>query len=289
MPELPEVETIRRTLVPHLLGQVVRQVRLLTPSVWRGQDPAKVAGKRVASLDRRGKHLLIFLSPPPPSPGSSEPVEMVLHVHLGMTGRLIFVPRTEEPGAHLDPEEISGRHVHAVFAFDRGELCFWDQRRFGYLELLRADALESHPRLRLGPEPLDEEFMPSVLQRMLAGRRAPVKAVLLDQHILAGVGNIYADEALHRAGVNPLRPAGELKPVEVEALRHALQQVLQEAIAARGTTFSDYRDGEGQPGEFVSRLRVYGREGEPCPRCGAAIARQRFGGRSTYFCPRCQK
>lgn len=268
---MPEVETIRRTLEPHLLGQVVGRVDLLTPSVWRGEEPGAAAGQRITALDRRGKHLLIFL-------GDARP--MVLHTHLGMTGRLIFVP-PGEPGP--------GRHVHAVFSLDRGDLYYQDQRRFGYLELLAADAVDAHPRLRLGPEPLDGDFTATVLAGMLSGRRAPVKAVLLDQHILAGVGNIYADEALHRAGVHPLRPAGELSRAEVGALRDALQEVLAEAISARGTTFSDYRDGDGQPGEFVFRLRVYGREGEPCPRCGAPVARQRLGGRSTCFCPRCQR
>ncbi|MEW5934769.1 MAG: bifunctional DNA-formamidopyrimidine glycosylase/DNA-(apurinic or apyrimidinic site) lyase, partial [Bacillota bacterium] len=206
--------------------------------------------------------------------------ELVLHVHLGMTGRLVFLP----PG---DP--APDRHVHARFSFDRGELYYQDTRRFGYLELLPGSALGDHPRLRLGPEPLDGSFTTEVLRGMLAGRRAPVKAVLLDQHIMAGIGNIYADEALHRAGVHPLRPAGDLGEREVETLRDALREVLEEAIAARGTTFSDYRDGEGRPGEFVSRLCVYGREGEACPRCGTPVARQRLGGRSTYFCPCCQK
>lgn len=270
MPELPEVETIRRTLARHLLGQEVRAVLLLTPAVWRGGDPDAMVGRRITVLDRRGKHLLISLDGQP---------GLVLHVHLGMTGRLIFVP----PGGPL-PD----RHVHAQFSFDHGKLYYQDTRRFGYLELLPGGALEGHPRLCLGPEPLDEEFTAGMLQGMLAGRRAPVKAVLLDQHILAGIGNIYADEALHRAGVHPLRPAGDLSRREVEALRDALREVLEEAIAARGTTFSDYRDGEGQPGQFVWRLRVYGREGEPCPGCGTPVARERLGGRSTYFCPRCQ-
>lgn len=315
MPELPEVETIRRTLVPYLLGQVVRAVHLFTPTVWRGQDPAAMVGCHVTGLDRRGKHLLISLSRSPGSahgdaasrPGASDQPpggaaarsadggggavrsagsggpalgELVLHVHLGMTGRLTFLP----PG---DP--APDRHVHARFSFDRGELSYQDTRRFGYLELLPGSSLGDHPRLRLGPEPLDGSFTTEVLRGMLAGRRAPVKAVLLDQHIMAGIGNIYADEALHRAGVHPLRPAGDLGEREVETLRDALREVLEEAIAARGTTFSDYRDGEGRPGEFVSRLCVYGREGEACPRCGTPVARQRLGGRSTYFCPRCQK
>ena len=271
MPELPEVETIRRTLGPHLLGQVVRAVWLLTPTVWRGQEPVAMVGRCVTALDRRGKHLLIFLDGSP---------ALLMHVHLGMTGRLIFVP----PGA-----PVPDRHVHARFSFDRGELYYQDTRRFGYLELLPVGALDGHPRLRLGPEPLDADFTAGVLQGLLAGRRAPVKAVLLNQHILAGIGNIYADEALHRAGVHPLRPAGDLSQAEVEALRAALREVLEEAISARGTTFSDYRDGEGQPGQFVAHLRVYGREGEACPNCGTPVARRRLGGRSTYFCPRCQK
>lgn len=279
MPELPEVETIRRTLAPRLTGRVVREVQVATPAVWRRGDPAALPGCRVLGVGRRGKHLLIPLERPDAG-GAGGGAGLVLHVHLGMTGRLLFVPR----GGPL-PE----CHLHARLAFDGGELCYQDTRRFGYLEVLPPEALEGDPGLRLGPEPLDPPVTARRLREVLAGRRAPVKAVLLDQRVLAGVGNIYADEALHRAGVNPLRPAGELGEGEVAAVAEALREVLEEAIAARGTTFSDYRDGEGRPGGFGPRLRVYGREGEPCPRCGHPVTRGRLGGRSTYFCPCCQK
>lgn len=273
MPELPEVETIRRTLEPHLVGGVVREVRLDTPSVWRGLPPGTLVGRTVVGLRRRGKHILMALSG-----------DMVLHLHLGMTGRLVFVP-----AGGLPPPDLSARHLHVRFALDRGQLHYWDQRRFGYLELIPGGALGDHPRLKLGPEPLDEDFTPAGLGCLLAGRRAPVKALLLDQRILAGLGNIYADEALHRAGIDPLRPAGTLDADQVNALWRAMREVLGEAIAARGTTFSDYRDGEGEPGGFASRLRVYGREGEACPRCGTTLLRRKVGGRSTYFCPGCQR
>lgn len=285
MPELPEVETIRRTLAPHLVGQTVREIWLWRPSVWRGKPPRLLQGRRVLALTRRGKHLFFHLDG-----GCS----LTLHAHLGMTGRLLYrasrppvvsdrLATSERPAASEPPE----KHVQAVLLFEEGELHFRDVRRFGYLELTGEEEIVSS--LRLGPEPLDPDFGPAVLAASFQGRRAPVKALLLDQRLLAGVGNIYADESLHRAGISPWRPAGELGPEERERLAGALREVLEEAIAWRGTTFSDYRDGEGQPGGFASRLRVYGREGEPCPRCGHPVVRQRLGGRGTYFCPHCQE
>ncbi len=282
MPELPEVETIRRTLVPHLVGQEVREVRLLTPLVWRGLPPSCLGGLSILELTRRGKHLFVHFSG-----------DMVLHVHLGMTGRLIYnevghngpAGGTGQAGAAV-PLPGPDRHVHVVLLLTRGELHYWDQRRFGYLELGVAEDVTG---LSLGPEPVDVNFDTGTLARILEGRRAPVKSVLLDQHRLAGVGNIYADESLWRSGILPFRAAGSLTGQEIEVLARALREVLKEAIARRGTTFSDYRDGEGRPGDFGSRLSVYGRVGEPCPRCGTAIERTKVAGRGTYFCPRCQK
>lgn len=286
MPELPEVETIRRTLAPLLIGRRVEGVTVRSPHCLAGpaapaagpaEGPAAWAeflkGRTFAGLERRGKYLIARLD------------RGLLVVHLRMTGRLVY---------YGDGAPEPDRHTHVIISLEGGgELRFWDQRKFGRLYLYpdggaaEGDAAGSAGMVRLGPEPLADGFTPERLAAALAGRRARIKALLLDQRVVAGLGNIYADEALFLAGVHPDREAGSLSAEEVRRLWEAIRAVLAAAIAHRGTTFSDYRDGLGAAGEFAPLLNVYRREGQPCRRCGATIVRLR-GGRSTRLCPGCQ-
>lgn len=277
MPELPEVETLASDLRPYLVGRTVLGCDLRFPGIVRYPDPGcfaeLVVGHRVEALSRRGKYLFHHLSPP----GEN----LLLVVHLGMTGQWRRVaPNTPEPD-----------HLHAVFELDDGSLLrYRDVRRFGRLllggeaELTAVRALPS-----LGPDPVDAEFTAADLYRRLHPRRAPVKALLLDQSVVAGVGNIYADEALWRARVRPDRPAGALSRAAVVRLREALQEVLIQAIENRGSSVRSYRDTWGELGQEQERLQVYGRAGQPCPRDGHPLSLIRMAGRSTVFCRRCQR
>lgn len=269
MPEMPEVETVRRTLKPHVVGQRVVGVDVALPRLLKyGLTPeelaATIVGHTIADLQRRAKYLRFVLA------GS----ERVLVAHLGMTGVLMFA--TEPPP--------SLTHVRAVIALAEGALYFDDVRTFGKLYLSPADE-----PTRLGPEPLSDGFTPARLAQICRGRRAKVKSLLLDQRQLAGLGNIYADEALFAAGINPERVAATLTADEVSRLHQAVNDVIAAGIADGGTTVSDYRDGNGHGGMHQEHLRVYQRTGAPCPVCGAPIARAVIGSRSSHFCPRCQK
>ncbi len=273
MPELPEVETVRRQLESALRGSRIVGVEVLLHRLVRYPScPAYrrgLKGKTVMAVGRRGKYLLLHLD------GGR-----VLVFHLGMTGSLRF----NAPG------EPRPRHTHLVFRLEDGrELLYVDPRTFGETALLREGDHRPLPGLnRLGPEPLEEAFTPQELRRALRGK-CRVKAALLDQSRLAGMGNIYADEALHRAGIHPLRRVDGLSPPEVERLHRAIREVLREAVDRGGSSVSDYVDTRGERGGFQDSHRVYRRAGEPCPRCGETIAREKVAGRSTYFCPRCQR
>src|SRR2546422_5359956 len=273
MPELPEVETVRRGLERRILGRrivrvEVREPRLRTPLAAAALR-RKLLGRRIESLDRRAKYLLLHLSD-----------AQVLVVHLGMTGRLAV----EQADAPLRP------HTHVRLGLDReGELRFADTRRFGMLFVVRQDRLSVHPRfVHLGPEPLGSDFSPEYLRRRAARVRKPIKNFLMDAAVVVGVGNIYATEALHRARVHPSTPAGRLGAQRLERLRAEVREVLTEALLAGGTTLQDFRDVDGREGDFQVDLRVYDREGEPCPRCGRTIRRIVQAGRSTFYCPGCQ-
>jgi len=273
MPELPEVETIRRGLTPLLVGRrvtavTVRERRLRQPIAVR--TLARLRGARLTAVRRRSKYLLLDTD-----------AGLTLLLHLGMTGR-IWVAEADGPARP---------HQHVVFGLDDGrELRFADSRRFGLLEVVPSGRLDRHPRLAgLGPEPLEDGLSAALLFRATRGRRKPVKNLLMDTRAIAGVGNIYACESLHRAGVNPRRPVGRVGEAAWERLVGSLRAVLEEALGAGGTTLRDFLNAEGEAGYFAVSLRVYDREGEPCGRCGRRIRRIVQAGRSTFFCPGCQR
>ncbi len=287
MPELPEVETVCRQLDPELAGRRIEALEVLDARWCRPVPPAgleaAVAGSTIEGLGRRGKYLLLGLS-----------AERTLVMHLRMTGNLVLV----EGESKLDPSEgmrlyegersTSERHLRARFDLDDGrELWFTDPRRFGEAFLIDNADLEQRFS-RLGVEPLSDEFTAAALAEMTAGRTAPLKSFLLDQSGVAGVGNIYADEALFRARLHPLSPAGSMKPEHHEALREGVIAALEVGIDGGGASIDDYRDGRGEKGTMQDEFLVHTREGEPCPRCGTAISRIVVSGRSTYYCPSCQ-
>ena len=274
MPELPEVETIRRQLEPLLAGRRIRRAEIRDPRLTRPLDPAPIAkaleGERIAGLDRRGKYLIVRFES-----------GRVLLIHLRMTGNLRVTSDGRAP---------EGPHDRAVINLDnRSTMTYRDVRRFGTWLLVDEAELEWYLGERVGREPLERSFGSASLAARLAGRRAPVKAALLDQRTVAGLGNIYADEALWRARVHPLRPAGELEPDEVRRLHRALRDALRAGIARQGATLRDYSTPDGERGAMQEEFRVYGREGEPCPRCGTPIEKIRAAGRGTSYCPNCQR
>lgn len=277
MPELPEVETVRRQLAAALPGRTVETVRVLLPRVVQNVTPEElgslVAGRSFADIGRRGKFLLLNFA-------RHNGSDARLIIHLRMTGRLMVT----------DAQADELPYTRVVFSLDDGrELRFADMRTFGTLHFVGEGHDDGPPSLAsLGPEPLDDSFTPDVLADALAGRRAPIKAVLLDQRRVAGLGNIYVDESLYLTRIHPERPAGELTDEEIARLHGAIRSVLEEAIVKGGTTIRDYVDGRGVPGEFQQYLHAYGRAGQPCGRCGAEFIRLRVAGRGTHVCPRCQ-
>ena len=274
MPELPEVETVVRGLRPRLRGRRIVRLEVRQPLIIRSSVSGfrrALGGARIDGVHRNGKYILLELRS---SARRSRPVFWV--VHLGMTGQF-YVCRPEAPRL---------KHTHVIARLSSGEqLRFRDPRRFGKMLLLRETQLADY-FAPLGPEPLRLSF--ERFARLFAGRRAPVKNLLLNQNRLRGLGNIYANEALFVAGVHPARAAGSLDRAELERLHRAMRDVLRRAIAEQGTTVADYRTAEGLPGDYQNFLRVYDREGQPCPRCGATIERLVLAGRSAHFCPRCQ-
>ena len=281
MPELPEVETVRRGLQPHLEGHRITRAEARRPDLRWPLPPDLVqvlTGARVTGLRRRSKYILADLE----DRGS-------LLLHLGMSGRML-IEGASQGEFHRDPAILS-RHDHVVIWNDQGtRITFNDARRFGMVDLIPEGA--AHPLLaHLGPEPLSEDFRPELLARAFANRRAPVKAALLDQRIVAGLGNIYVSEALHRAGIDPRRQAGRIGAARLAALTGHIRDVLTEAIAAGGSSLRDHRQATGELGYFQHSFRVYDREGAPCPTpgCGGQIQRIVQSGRSSYFCARCQK
>jgi formamidopyrimidine-DNA glycosylase len=291
MPELPEVETIRAQLAPVVQGRRIERLEVLDARWSRPLSGREISdaveGRTVQRLGRRGKYLLWSLSG-----------DVHLAQHLRMTGSILCDPDPEPRhtrvrmilGAAVGsraPAAKAGARKTTAAASTR--LAFIDPRRFGTGELLLGSpALEDFLAARLGLEPFDEGFTGSHLRALARGSRAPIKALLLDQRKIAGVGNIYADEALHRAGIHPLRPAGRLTLAQLACLRETVIDALDAGIAARGATIDDFRHVDGVRGSFQDQFLVHRREGEPCPRCGATIVKMVVAGRGTYVCETCQ-
>jgi len=274
MPELPEVETIKNTLTPLICGDTIIKAHILRSDVIKYPDASTFAknieGKKIASLGRRGKYLLFLWE---------QGGQMV--VHLRMTGRMLY----------SQPNDPLLKHTHVIFDLASGaQLRFSDTRRFGCLWLLEPDEEDCYTGMsKLGPEPLGSDFSALHLKRVLGKRKVNIKQGLLDQRMVAGLGNIYVDESLFAAAIAPTRFASSLTDEEWKNLTAAIVCVLQDSITHNGTTFSDYVDGRGQKGENMSYLKAYKREGQPCLRCGSPLQRIKIAGRSSFFCPECQR
>jgi formamidopyrimidine-DNA glycosylase len=273
MPELPEVETVRRRLAPALEGHSFEHVEITDPRLTRPHDPFEVArelqGERVAKVDRRGKYLIVRFES-----------GRALLIHLRMTGSL----------RHANGGELrEDLHRRAVVNLDDGsDVAYRDVRRFGTWLLLEPSQVDTYVDARVGPEPLDAAYKAKHLAEKLEQRRAPIKAAILDQRTVAGVGNIYADEALWRAKVHPLTPANMLTPDEVKAVHKGIRAALQAGVRRQGSTLRDYQLPDGSSGTAQDRFKVYGRAGLPCERCGTPIDKIRVAGRGTWYCPHCQ-
>ena len=283
MPELPEVETVRRGLVPAMQGRVIARADVRRPDLRWPFPPRmaeRLAGAQVVRLRRRSKYLLLDLD-----------TDETLLVHLGMSGRMTVSGAPLAQFVHDHPPEA--KHDHVVLHMHGGaRVTFNDARRFGAMDLLPTGAEDAHPLLaRLGPEPLGNGFHADALADAFRGRRTPVKAALLDQRIVAGLGNIYVCEALHRAGISPRRAAGRISRARIERLVPVIRDVLEEAIAAGGSSLRDHRQATGELGYFQYGFAAYGREGEPCRTadCTGTIRRIVQSGRSTFHCPSCQR
>jgi len=273
MPELPEVETVRTRIAPVLEGRRFERVEIHDPRLVRPYEPAEVAaeltGERVDAVERRGKYVIVRFES-----------GRALLIHLRMTGSL---------GHHAGGAVDDDPHRRAVVRLDNGsDVTYRDVRRFGTWLLLEPGELAPYLASKVGDEPLDVLFTSARLGERLHERRAPIKAALLDQRTLAGLGNIYVDEALWRARIHPLRPAGNLDRNELRRLHRAIRAALEHGIARQGSTLRDYRLPDGGTGTMQNEFKVYGRGGEPCDRCGTPIAKSRVGGRGTWFCPTCQ-
>ena len=270
MPELPEVETERGRLAARIEGRRISVARIDDPRLTRPEEPewvaARLSGERVEAVERRGKYLVVRLGE-----NENDSQSEVLLVHLRMTGGFRYAPAS---------------HERAVLELDDGtRIAYRDLRRFGTWLLLDPDEAEQHLLVRLGPEPLERRFTAAFLADRLAGRKAPIKASILDQRTVAGLGNIYADESLWHARIHPLRPGGGLTADEVAALRNGIRKALRLGIRRQG---ADLGDGAYAGGRMQDEFRVYGRAGEPCDRCGTFLEKTRAGGRGTWYCPGCQ-
>ncbi|MBF0454685.1 MAG: bifunctional DNA-formamidopyrimidine glycosylase/DNA-(apurinic or apyrimidinic site) lyase [Magnetococcales bacterium] len=271
MPELPEVETIRQGIAPLVTGQPIESVTVRCAKLrWPLPEQAlsrALPGQHVASVERRGKYLLLSIG------------EGTLIVHLGMSGVLRFLPM----------DLPYGKHDHFNIGFHQGgQLRLTDPRRFGSV-LWTTDDPNSHRLIQpLGPEPLADSFIADSLLKSCRGRRVAIKNRIMNAHVVVGVGNIYAAESLFLAGIHPETPAGHVDGAGCERLVAAIKQVLTAAIQQGGTTLRDFRRGDGQPGYFQQSLQIYGREGQPCLRCGSLVEQVRQGGRASAFCPHCQ-
>ncbi|MFY0692721.1 MAG: bifunctional DNA-formamidopyrimidine glycosylase/DNA-(apurinic or apyrimidinic site) lyase [Paracoccaceae bacterium] len=283
MPELPEVETVRRGLLPALEGRTILKADIRRPDLrWPFPEnmAERLTGKQVLSLRRRSKYILADLS-------SQE----TLIIHLGMSGRML-IDGTAPARFHSNPD-LPGKHDHVILQTDApARVTFNDARRFGAMDLAPTGQVEAHWLLdKLGPEPLGNAFDEDYLVDQFKGRNTPVKSALLDQRIVSGLGNIYVCEVLHRTGISPKRKAGRISAPRVRSLVPAIRDVLNEAIASGGSSLRDYRQADGELGYFQHNFTVYDREGQPCtnPSCDGEIARIVQSGRSSFYCPSCQR
>jgi len=296
MPELPEVETVRRDLSKYLVGARFTTIKFID---FNNVAPAAaflarfLKGAEIIALRRRGKLLIFDLE-------KTGKTEKHLLFHLKMTGQLIFTrgKKLKAGGHSLAGKnladniggELPNKYTRAYFNFDSGgSLYFNDLRKFGYIRLVNNSELAEILFNNYGPEPMDKEFTVDWLSRLFAKRTAPIKAVILNQKLIAGLGNIYADESLFAAKINPRRSANTLKPAEVKELHKAIITIIDQAIKARGTTFRNYVDANGREGSFINFLQVYQRDKLPCYRCGRIIQKIKVGGRGTHYCKYCQK
>lgn len=287
MPELPEVETIKNDLAEVLVGQTIADVDIRLPKIVKSNQRLfrrRVRGQRINSLARRGKLLVVELAEG----------DRFLLIHLKMTGQLIYRRGTHViAGGHsevaMPVDELPNKHTHIVFSLSDGaQLFFNDLRQFGYMKLVTAQEKEDELSV-YGVEPLAAAFTSKLLAGRLKKRKVAVKSVLLDQSVIAGLGNIYVDEACFYAGIRPLRRSDRVTKREVGELHRGIRRIIRLAIKHRGTTFNNYRDAHGRRGNFVQRLQVYGRAGERCARCRrGAITKVKVGGRGTHYCPSCQ-
>lgn len=287
MPELPEVETVRKQLADRIIGREIVDVDVKD---WKSVKhdryfQKKLIGQTIEAMNRKGKYLFVALSND----------DAWLMIHLKMTGRLIFESADTSElaggGHHMEhlPEEQPHDHTRIIFTFaDGSHLYFNDMRKFGWIRRVDQQAVEEQ-KAALGPEPLTAAYTKNVLADTLEGRNTSLKAALLKQKDIAGLGNIYVDEACWRAGIRPDRRAGDLNAAEIQALYDATQSVLIDSLAYGGTTFRDFADTGGEYGNFTDRLAVFGRDGKECPRCGATIAKIRCAGRGTHICSSCQE
>ena len=269
MPELPEVETTRRGIAPHIEGKKVSGVAVRQPQL-RWPIPADLqptlSGRKIKSVDRRAKYLLIHFS------------HGTLIIHLGMSGSLRIVPRGEEPA----------KHDHFDLILAKSCLRLRDPRRFGAVLWTPDDPLEHKLLSHLGPEPLSPAFNGKQLYQLAQKRKAPVKTFIMDGKVVVGAGNIYANEALFMSRIHPRRPCNQVSLDEYKSLASHIKKVLRAAIKQGGTTLQDFQQSDGNPGYFAQKLQVYGKDGEPCPSCGRTIQKERIGQRSAFFCNHCQ-
>ncbi|WP_417494025.1 bifunctional DNA-formamidopyrimidine glycosylase/DNA-(apurinic or apyrimidinic site) lyase [Maricaulis sp.] len=287
MPELPEVETVRAGLIPAMQGRLIERVTLNRANLrfpFPEDMARRLGGRRIEQIDRRAKYLLLRLAE-----------EETLLVHLGMSGRFSIEAGEDaaQPGDFVHAAPANPKHDHVVFEIEGGvTVRYNDPRRFGFMLIFPTDAEDEQPNLAgLGPEPTSNAFSGAALGEALAGKRTPVKSALLDQRVVAGLGNIYVCEALHRSGISPRREARTIPGVRAERLARSVREVIEEAIAAGGSTLKDFAGADGALGYFQHRFSAYGREGVPCstPDCSGEIQRIVQAGRSTFYCPACQR
>jgi len=284
MPELPEVETIKRVLEKAIVGKKIKNIEVRKTKIFQGK-PEEIIGRKIEGIERQGKMLIIKLSG-----------DKALVVHFKLTGQMVWVPEAGEQVIVGHPIPFAGTQLpakttHVIFEIDGGKLFYNDLRQFGWIKLIENLKFKIENLEKLGPEPFDKEFTVEYLEGIFSRSAKPIKLVLMDQTKIAGVGNIYANEALFEAGILPTRPAKKLRDEEIKKLREAIIKVLEEGIKYGGSSAKDeaYIKPTGEPGGYQQHFRVYQREGEKCPKCGTIIKRINLGGRGTFWCEKCQK